>query len=322
MKIAFLYSIYLKVLVPFAGVRRHTSLNFHKGLTDFRLCWKPLNNVDVTPTIAGRFSHSAVLHENSMYVFGGGSSTATTFNDLWRFDLSSRQWVRPISMGTYPSPKACATMVCYNNSLILFGGWRHPSTFPPYQPWRLFDELHSYSITYNKWEVLSISDHHGPPPMTGHSATVHRDCMVVFGGYSQNEGTATSSNDVWSLDLITNVWTKKETSQLKPPSRYGQSQIVLDDDHCLIVGGCGGPNNMFSDAWVLDMNGETWKWRPVTIRNKKWAATHMWCNPACKVCVIESGSFRLGEEYHSYTTFELTETNAAGFRYSSSTCVS
>lgn len=273
----------ISIRLIIADVRRHTTLNFHKGLVDFRLCWKPLNHA-VPPTIAGRYSHSAIVHENSMFVFGGGSSTETTFNDLWRFDLSCRKWIRPISMGTYPSPKACATMVCYKNNLILFGGWRHPSTFPPYQPWRLFDELHSYSIEENKWLAVTTLD--GPPPMTGHSATVHNGKMVVFGGYcgfAQNEGAAASSNDVWSLDLSTFVWTKKETTNVKPAPRYGQFQIQLDDTHFLILGGCGGPNNMFNDAWVLDMSKELWIWRSVIIKNKKWAASHMWCNPACKV---------------------------------------
>lgn len=263
-----------------ADVRRHTAMNFNKGLVDFRLCWDSLNHI-TAPTISGRFSHSAIVHENSMYIFGGGSSTATTFNDLWRFDLSNRQWIHPISMGTYPSPKACATMVSHNNCLILFGGWRHPSTFPPYQPWRLFDELHCYNIHENKWLALTTLD--GPPPMTGHSATVHKNVMIVFGGYSQNDGQASSSNDVWALDLLNFTWSKKETTNAKPAARYGQFQIVLDNEHCLILGGCGGPNNMFTDAWILDMSKDLWSWKLVTIKNKKWAATHMWCNPACKV---------------------------------------
>lgn len=236
----------------------------------------------MAPTIAGRFSHSAIVHENSMYIFGGGSSTATTFNDLWRFDLSKREWIRPLSMGTYPSPKACATMVCHRNSLILFGGWRHPSSYPPYQPWRLFDELHVYSIKENRWTVNTPID--GPPPMTGHSATIHGNTMVVFGGYQKHDVTTASSNDVWCLNLDNFTWKKAETSQLKPPPRYGQFQHYLDENNLLIIGGCGGPNNMFSDAWVLNMcNDNSWKWKMVTIKNKKWAATHMWCNAASKV---------------------------------------
>jgi len=71
--------------------------------------------------------------ENSMYVFGGCTSTSTTFNDLWRLDLNKRQWIRPLTMGTYPSPKACASLVCYKDALILFGGWTHPSPYPLHQ---------------------------------------------------------------------------------------------------------------------------------------------------------------------------------------------
>lgn len=264
-----------------SDVRRHTIINFNKGLVEFRLYWKPLDHIDVAPLIAGRFSHSAVVYKNSMFVFGGGSSTATTFNDLWRFDLSSRQWVRPISMGNYPSPKACATMVSYKNFLILFGGWRHPSTFPPYQSWRLFDELHAYNITENRWMSMNTLD--GPPAVTGHSATIHNDSMIIFGGYSQEEHNGASKNDLWALNLKTLVWTKKETSQLRPAPRYGQFQVALSENHLLVMSGCGGPNNMFTDAWLLDMTKDPWQWRQVTVRNKKWAATHMWCNPACKV---------------------------------------
>lgn len=268
-------------------VRRHTILNFNKGLLEFRLCWKSLNNVDVQPTIAGRFSHSAVMYKNSMFVFGGGSSTATTFNDLWRFDLSNRKWERPISMGNYPSPKACASLVCYKNSLILFGGWRHPTTFPPYQSWRLFDELHAYNVIENRWILIDTIEGNSPPAVTGHSASIHKDFMVVFGGFSQDDHIGTSKNDLWVLDLKGLVWTRKETCQTKPAPRYGQFQIFLSDNNCLIMGGCGGPNNLYNDAWLLDMSQEPWQWRQVTIRNKKWAATHMWCNPACKVIYIK-----------------------------------
>lgn len=256
-------------------------MNFDKSLTEFKLCWKCVVPIDMAPMIAGRFSHAAVVHENSMYIFGGGSSTTTTFNDLWRFDLSKRQWIRPLSMGTYPSPKASATMVCHKNNLILFGGWRYPSAYPPYQPWRLFDELHVYNIKENRWSMYTPDD--GPPPMTGHSATIHRNKMVVFGGYQRNDTTTSSSNEVWCLDLDTFTWSKPAVSATKPPARYGQFQFYVDDDNCLIMGGCGGPNNMFSDAWRLDMSSNVWKWKAVIIKNKQWTSTHMWCNPACRV---------------------------------------
>ena len=73
------------------------------------------------------------ITDNTMYVFGGCTCTSTTFNDFWKLDLSTRKWVRLLTMGTYPAPKACATLVYYEGTLVLFGGWTHPSPYPLHQ---------------------------------------------------------------------------------------------------------------------------------------------------------------------------------------------
>lgn len=125
-------------------------------------------------------------------------------------------------LGTYPSPKACASLVHHNNTLILFGGWAHPSPYPLHQSWKLFDELHIYNIRQNRWlKQIGLDDK--PPPMAGHSATVHNDLMVVFGGLQKHNGVFdshfSSSNDIWCLDLITLLWYKQTTTVEKPMPR-------------------------------------------------------------------------------------------------------
>jgi F-box protein 42 len=49
-------------------------------------------------------------------------------------------------MGTYPSPKACSSLVVYEDCLLLFGGWTHPSPYPLHQSWKLFNELHIFHV--------------------------------------------------------------------------------------------------------------------------------------------------------------------------------
>lgn len=255
---------------------------FIKAISEMHINWCHLTP-DPGPTITKRYSHSACCQGTSMYVFGGCTSTSTTFNDLWRLDLASRRWIRPLSMGTYPSPKACATMVSYKDMLILFGGWTHPSPYPLHQAWRIFNQLHVYNPEENRWNQIIIIDN--PPPMAGHSATIHGDKMVVFGGLQkQSNGLPfASSNDIWVLDLNTMLWSKQQTSQAVPSPRYGQSQLALDDSHALIIGGCGGPNKLYNDVWLLTISDKAWEWKELQIKKSENAAPYLLCHPACKV---------------------------------------
>ncbi|KAM8713604.1 hypothetical protein ACLKA7_013856 [Drosophila subpalustris] len=276
---------------------RRSQLNLEKGLADFRLRWEVFSQQTAAaveakrpslptgmpmPIIAGRFAHSAVRQGNSMYVFGGGSSSDTTFNDLWRFDMTHMRWTRPLATGTYPSPKGSASMVAWQDRLVLFGGWRYPSLHPPYQPWCLFDELHYYDLAKDRW--LARNSLPCPPPMAGHSATVHGNRMIVFGGYQIKDDVNVNSNDTWVLDLVEQRWWQPLfVGNTRPAPRYGQIQVELDKHHLLVVGGCGGANRVYTDAWLLDMTRDAWSWKQLNVRNKNFGAVHMWCNPGCRV---------------------------------------
>ncbi|KAJ8875027.1 hypothetical protein PR048_022917 [Dryococelus australis] len=126
-------------LLP-TGVIRHTKRKFQKSISEFNVEW----DLVTTPlmTIARRYSHSACLNENCMYVFGGCTPTGSTFNDLWCLNLNTRQWERPLTVGSYPSPKAYTTLVSHDHQLILFGGWTHPSPFPLHQPEPIHRSVH------------------------------------------------------------------------------------------------------------------------------------------------------------------------------------
>lgn len=258
------------------NVIQHNKAHFHKSVAYGSLVWSQWPPTHWTPTIAKRHSHSACTYENSMYVFGGCTATCTTFNDLWRLDLDTRTWVRLITMGSYPSPKACATMLYYKKSFILFGGWSHPSPYPLHQQWKLFNELHVYSIESNKW--IAINTLETPPPTSAHSASIHKNYMIVFGGICNRY----RCNDVWCLNLDTYSWHKQLTSNLKPQPRYGQSQIELGEKHLLVLGGCTAPTVAMNDAWLLKMEGPEWTWRKVEMHNTEWAPTRIWYQ-ACKV---------------------------------------
>ncbi|CAL1301076.1 unnamed protein product [Larinioides sclopetarius] len=266
-------------------VIRKTQRDFYNAVCHMSVQWCHLE-AEPGPTITKRYSHSACCSGNSMYIFGGCTTANTTFNDLWRFDLGSRCWIRPLATGTYPPPKACATLVSHSDNLVLFGGWTHTAPYPLHQVWRVFNQIHIYNTTTNRW--TQITPPTTCPPMAGHSATVHGDVMVVFGGVQKQicDGPFVSTSDVWTLDLKSYKWQKQVTSTDPPPPRYGHSQIPIDKDHLLIMGGCGGPNMLYTDIWLLKMingPGGLWEWQKMDVRCKENSAPQIAFHPACKV---------------------------------------
>lgn len=261
------------------GVIRQMYQNFYAGILEGQLAWTGITP-EVGSNITERYSHCACYYDKSMYIFGGCTSTNTTFNDLWRFDLKDRQWIRPLAIGTYPSPKACASLVVYKDSLVLFGGWSHPTPYPLHQAARFFSELHIYKPEPNRWYHMNTLSPVSPAPTAGHSASIVGDRMIVFGG---SHVPGTGNNEVWVFNFIDLTWQRKHTSNKRPNPRYGQTQVTLDENHILVIGGCGGPNQIFNDLWILCLDTDPWSWQEVTINQPEFSAPQLWCHPACKV---------------------------------------
>ncbi|XP_076321536.1 F-box only protein 42-like isoform X2 [Tachypleus tridentatus] len=238
------------------------------------------------PKISERYAHSCCVNGDSMYVFGGCTTANTTFNDLWRLDLATRRWIRPLATGTYPSPKACATLVSHKDNLVLFGGWTHTSPYSPYQNRKIFGHLHVYSISTNRWTQIVTTC--TSPSLGGHTATLQNDEMVVFGGLEcpNGAGIFSSTNDVWVLNLKEWTWRKQATTSPQPHPRYGHSQVSIDNKNILIFGGCGGPNMLFNDVWLLRKSVEVeepWEWIELTVLKKENGTPHLAFHPVCKV---------------------------------------
>ncbi|TKR65476.1 hypothetical protein L596_025876 [Steinernema carpocapsae] len=248
-----------------------------------RYFWSNQHKEDFSP-LTERCSHAACYLEadKSMYMFGGCTNTHTAFNDLWRYDLSKRQWNRVfIPTGPMPTPKALATLVTYEDNLILFGGFSKSSPNPIHQTSDFYDELHFFDRTSNRWQEMQAEGQ--VPSLAGHSATIINDFMLVFGG-----SLGDSSNDeIWILDITRSRWIQPPmANSTKPAKRYGHALMVIGPNDLIIVGGCGGPNVLFTDVWRLhfDLDFKTpWTWSEVKVKNGDLWPPHLWCHQMCKI---------------------------------------
>jgi len=224
---------------------------------------------------------------DSLYVFGGLSATSTSYNDLWQFDLGRKTWARPYSTGSFPSPKAAATLVAHGTSLVLYGGYSHPYSYL-HQQVAFFDELHTFCTLTCRWSQVPFLNEPEPVPrLAGHTASLlGASKMLLFGGCDGSLGNKT--NAVYCLDVATFKWDRfgaahslsRDVDGPKPECRYGHSQETLDEERVLVVGGCGGPNKQFDDVWILHWPNDSRKnarWQQVVVKDTVNSPAQIYC---------------------------------------------
>ncbi|XP_026751898.1 kelch domain-containing protein 3 [Galleria mellonella] len=119
----------------------------------------------------GRRSHSAWLHNDFMYIFGGfNGDTKTHFNDLYRYSIKENYWEHINVGGFVPCKRRRQASLIYKDKVYLFGGTSpcpHTSNRPIVDdtdnPERLIDnsDLHllDYSPTLKTLSILCVLEH-------------------------------------------------------------------------------------------------------------------------------------------------------------------
>ena len=171
----------------------------YKGRTNYRT--KTLRSNNNIPQ--GRFAHGCVVLGQYMYIFGGSISetrNSSTFNDLYKLDLSTYTWQKVKTDGLLPAPRECCTMVGYKQKptphlyktipykgkLIVFGGWcRPPTEIERIRIGaRFFDDTQVFDVNTSKWTRLNSETY--PTARAGHSASVIGNKKIIFGGSQRN----------------------------------------------------------------------------------------------------------------------------------------
>lgn len=248
-----------KKLVIFGGGDGPAYYNDVYVLDTVNFRWsKPRILGDKTPS--KRRAHTACLHKNGIYVFGGGDGVRA-LNDIWRLDVSDitkMSW-KLISGPSSPAstsdgrspggpgngsggrgdsrPKArgyhTANMV--GSKLIIYGGS---------DGGECFNDVWVYDVETHTWKNVNI-------PVTyrrlSHTATIVGSYLFVIGGHDGNE----YSNDVLLLNLVTMSWDRRKVYGL-PPSGRGYHGTILHDSRLLMIGGFDG-SEVFGDVWILEL---------------------------------------------------------------------
>lgn len=186
-----------------------------------------------------RVGHSAVVHDNKMWVIGGMDADKKPLNDVW-YSSDGRNWRQATSSALF-SPRAFSDVVSFNNEMWLIGGIDDVTGNHYNDIWHSGD-----GIFWRK------TDANGPfTPRYGHTMVVYNGKMWLIGGYD-----GSYRNDVWSSrDGFT--WTKETESALFPP-RHMMTSVVFNNRMWILGGEIDqDPSVPISDVWSSS-DGITW----------------------------------------------------------------
>jgi len=183
------------------------------------------SSVTTSGTAPARMAHVAVVHGDAMYVFGGSTTGFATPNTVHKLDLTTYAWSDVTTTGTGPSGRNDPSAVIHGDYMVVYGGSYNKN-----------DVKKLNLLTYEWTSVTTTGSITG---RASHQAAVIGDFMFVFGG--KIESTNTVTDELWSLNLLTNEWTQ-HTEANTPSARQRFSMSAHNND--LLIYGTGVTNSV------------------------------------------------------------------------------
>jgi N-acetylneuraminic acid mutarotase len=182
------------------------------------------------------------------------------FGDTWEFDTHHGDWTQ---ITPAVSPPVRVFMATDNwdsgESVMMYGGLRYNSRLTNFQ---FYGDLWAYTPSTNTWTSIVFANA-GPGVRMAAGIAIEKNTLYLFGGL---DGSFTSHNDLWSLNLITRVWTlisPDTTSTSVPVHRY-QTTFEMNrpkGDTIFLHGGNfspAGSGQQRQDSWSYDIESNTW----------------------------------------------------------------
>jgi N-acetylneuraminic acid mutarotase len=154
--------------------------------------------------------HTATAVGDQIYVFGGNIAGFKS-NKILVFDTVSSKWTS-LTHENAPCPRSCHSAALYNSKIYIFGGKD--------QDTNKLNDIWAYDIKTDIWnEVIVKTD--SPLSRSGHSGSIFKNYMVVFGGIHE---LTQELNDIQAFDFNTSQWFSV-VEEMFSPTHSGQHPI-------------------------------------------------------------------------------------------------
>jgi N-acetylneuraminic acid mutarotase len=210
----------------------------NKDVYAFDLNTYQWSKVNVEGEIQPRYAHSASLYQNDkMIVFGGFFRENTNDETLYCLNLTKMKWSKMKQNGNIPEVRVYHSSVIYRNCMYVFGG-----LLIGLRPPKFSNELYEYNLHTNTWNI--IESNISLPSRFMHSAVVHNDRMIIFGGsdnftisnannmrdkFMRNDSKNHAYAQLYEFIFPTKQWRKFSTHGDVPLLKKNHTAIIYKD---------------------------------------------------------------------------------------------
>jgi hypothetical protein len=181
--------------------------------------------------VIGRKSHSCVIYEDVMYVFGGWDHKQH-FNDMWRLPLHALFEAEPRLLweivdqrGEVPRKRHTHSTVVHGDEMLLFGG---AGGYDMQIGFLHFNEIDKFNFKTHTWSRVQTTGER-PMPAQGQAVCYTPEALWCFGGHDGE----TFLEFMFKLDLKTWQWFKcKSVGKKVPNPRACCSAELLEYNPC------------------------------------------------------------------------------------------
>ena len=171
----------------------------------------------------------------------------------------SNSWVEIVPKGALPPERLAHAAVDVMDEYLYVHGGLYGTANASY------DDLWRYHEPTDSWEQLATSSNGKPSPRLHHSmVNVNNAQLVIFGGFNvfSTQKHHDSSNDLYSLDIASNEWTRlgPNAGDDPWPSKRGAHEAIYLDGYMFVFGGFPtiSATGHHAELWRYDIRQHSW----------------------------------------------------------------
>ena len=243
----------------------------------------------------------AVAVGSDIYMFGGFLfREQQSTNSLWKLTITTtgcfiRSQIRVKNQERTPSPRSSHSGWEYAGKVWTFGGYGpspegYLNEHGDFQHCQHLqgrnNQLLCFDPSRQEWTDIKTSGAI-PEPQARHATTVTNDKVWLYSGIN---------GDLYQLNMMSLVWTKNQTGQVKPRPRILCSLNAATESKLVLHGGLGSK----SGPWVFDVPSSTWNLQRLNRDHHRY--NHKGTEGLNGYVVVIGG---LSSESHKYKSYRI-----------------